>query len=99
MLVAAAFMRQQDFYDRAGWLMSTFLDERALTVQTLRTPQQAPCVAVSLWKGNRLLTPAGGGVSIRADLALEEERLMQDEGGVLAARRQQVAPPAENRWW
>lgn len=99
MLVAAAFLRQQDYYGQADWRATTFLDEGALPVQTRRTPQQAPCVAVSLWKGNRLLTPAGGGVSIRADLALEANRLLSDQDGALAAHRRQFAPPRADRWW
>lgn len=98
-LVAAAFIRQQDFPTKAGWSMSTFLSDDLLPVQTLRTPKQAPCVAVSLWKGSRLITPAGGGVSIRADLALEEERLLRDEDGALAARRSEIAATARESWW
>ncbi len=99
LLVAAAFVRQQDFYGRAAWSATTFLDEAALPVQTLHTPKQAPCVAHSFWKGNRLLTPAGGGVSIQADLALEDARLLPDQNGALAARRGEMATPADNRWW
>ncbi|MBW3599170.1 MAG: DUF1598 domain-containing protein [Planctomycetes bacterium] len=98
-LVAAAFVRQQSMYEKAGWRMETLLDKAALPVQTHRTPKQAPCVAVSAWKGNRLLTPAGGGVSIRPDLALEEERLLPDSDGALAAHRKKVQTPADGRWW
>jgi hypothetical protein len=99
LLVAAAFLRQQSIPEKAGWRMETFLNEAALPVETLRSPKHAPCVAVSQWKGNRLLTPAGGGVSIRADLALEEDRLMQDDDGALAARRAQNQIPEDDRWW
>ncbi len=99
LLVAAAYLRQQGFHERADWTMKTFLDEDALPVEIHPSPKKAPCVAVSLWKGNRLLTPAGGGVSIRADLALESERLLADENGALAARRGATHPPAEDTWW
>jgi hypothetical protein len=99
LLVAAAFIRQQDYYGKTGWTAATFLDEAALPVQTLRTPKQAPCVANSQWKGSRLITPAGGGVSIRADLALDEERLLPDDDGALEQRRAAVVIPAERWWW
>jgi hypothetical protein len=99
LLVAVAFIRQHDYYGRAGWSAATFLDEAALPVETLLTPKQARCVANSQWKGSRLITPAGGGVSIRADLALEEERLLPDDNGVLAARRAAIEPPADRWWW
>ncbi len=99
LLVAAAFLRQQDFYGRAGWTPNMFLDEATLPVQTHRTPKQAPCVANSHWKGNRLLTPAGGGVSIQADLALEDSRLLQDEDGSLKTRHRELTRPDDARWW
>jgi hypothetical protein len=99
LLIAAAFLRQQDFYGKADWTATTFLDEAALPVETLAAPQKARCVAVSQWKGNRLLTPAGGGVSIRADEALAEDKLLNDENGALASRRAATAIPKDHRWW
>jgi hypothetical protein len=99
LLVAAAFLRQQDYYGRAAWIAATFLDEAALPVESFRTPRQAQCVANSQWKGNRLITPAGGGVSIRADLALEAERLLTDENGAVAAHRAAIAIPPDRWWW
>jgi hypothetical protein len=99
LLVAAAFIRQQDYYHRAEWTATTFLDEAVLPVETHRTPKRAPCVANSQWKGSRLITPAGGGVSIRADLALEDVRLLPDDNSALAARRAEVALPEERWWW
>jgi len=100
MLVAAAFMRQQDFYGQAGWDLGIFADERALPVQTAPVAEKVPCVVNSMWKGNRLLSPAGGGVSIRADEALRSDRLLADEDGKLADRYESVGPPAaDSRWW
>jgi hypothetical protein len=99
LLVAAAFIRQHDYYGRSGWSAATFRDEAAVPVETLVTPKQARCVANSQWKGSRLIAPAGGGVSIRADLALEEERLLNDDNGTVAARREAIEVPADRWWW
>jgi len=100
MLVAAAFIRQQDYYGQASWNLGIFGDERALPVRTAPAAQKVPCVVNSIWKGNRLLSPAGGGVSIRADEALRADRLLADEDGKLADRYGHVGPPVdESRWW
>jgi hypothetical protein len=100
LLVAAAFMQREDFYGQAGWEARTLLSEKSLPTQTLHTPKQAPCAANSLWKGNRLFTPAGGGVSILPHEALTAERLLKDDGA-LAKLRLEVKEdlPDESWWW
>ena len=70
LLVAAAFLQREDYYGQASWEARTLLDEKQLATQTENTPKQAPCAANSLWKGSRLLTPAGGGVSIMPRVSL-----------------------------
>jgi hypothetical protein len=98
--VAAALIRRNDFYARSGWSAEFLRDEESLPVETLTGLQQVPCVVNSLWKGNRLLTPAGGGVSIRPDLALGEENLFSDADGSLRATYEQLLnPPDLERWW
>jgi hypothetical protein len=101
MVVAAAFIQQQHYADRAGWRMATFSDEQLLPVRTLRTPEQVEAAVNAVWKGSRLLAPAGGGVSIRADQAIATERLLPDEGGRLRAARDKVGGgiPADRWWW
>ncbi|MBC8869716.1 MAG: DUF1598 domain-containing protein [Planctomycetes bacterium] len=100
MLVAAAFIRQQDFYGQASWNLGVLGDETALPVQTVRAAERVPCVVNTVWKGNRLLSPAGGGVSIRADVALEPDRLLADENGKVAERYRNIGLPADkSRWW
>ena len=66
LVVAAAFIQDQDYYGRAGWKLGVLADETALPVETLDNPKQVMCAVNSQWKGSRLFTPAGGGVSIRA---------------------------------
>ncbi len=97
--IAAALIRRLDYYEQAAWPAETFRDEAILPVETLPAPRRVPCVVNSLWKGNRLLTPAGGGVSIRPDEALLSENLLSDEGGAVARLRSDVSLPAADRWW
>lgn len=100
MVVAAAFMQQQHYADRAGWRMATFADEQLLPVRTLRTPEQVEASVNVVWKGSRLLAPAGGGVSIRAEEALAAERLRNDKDGKLRIAREKVGDGAKaDRWW
>lgn len=98
--VAAAFIRQQDYYGRAGWTMSTFADETALPLQTLAAPKTVAAAVNVVWKGNRLLAP-GGGVSIQPSLALNSEHLLPDKDGNVHETHQDVAStlPADQWWW
>jgi hypothetical protein len=99
--IAAALIRRHGFYAQAGWEANVLRSEDQYAIETLPQPQQVDCVVNSLWKGNRLLAPAGGGVSIRPDEALKSENLLPDEGGRVAAQRAQLSPPpaAPDRWW
>jgi uncharacterized protein DUF1598 len=99
--IAAAVIRRNDFYAKSGWTAEFLRDEECLSVETLTGPERVPCVVNSMWKGNRLLTPAGGGVSIRPDLALDEENLLSDADGTMRATYEQLrnAPDAERWWW
>lgn len=101
LLVAAAFLREQDFYGRAGWAPASFLDESALPVETLPAPRQVACVVNAVWRGNRLLSPVGGGVSIQADQALAPDRRMFDKDGKLAKLHSETGAslPADRWWW
>ncbi|MCA9268303.1 MAG: hypothetical protein KDA41_07520, partial [Planctomycetales bacterium] len=99
MLVAAAFMQCNDFYRAADWRPASFLDEAAIAVETQPAPQKAPSAANSLWKGNRLFTPAGGGVSILPAQALAPERLLKDDGSLGPLRKQATGRLPADRWW
>jgi hypothetical protein len=99
--VAAAFLRAEDYYGRAGWDAKLLLDNRSLPADTNPTPKKAPCAANSFWKGNRLFSPAGGGVSIMPLEALQAQNRLDDRDGQLAAQRTQVRDqvPADRWWW
>ena len=100
LVVAAAFIRDQDYYGRAAWRQGVLAGEARLSVETLSTPKQVQCVVNALWKGDQLFVPAGG-VSIHPDLALEKARLQVDKDGKLNARREKIGEslPPERWWW
>ena len=99
--IAAAFVQREKYYERADWRPTVFLDEKALPIKTLPTPTGVETAINVVWKGSRMLALAGGGVSIRAEQALEAKRLLPDDGGKLKAEWAKVgeARPAERWWW
>lgn len=100
--VAAAWMQQQDLYGKAEWTAGTYLSEDKLAIETHRAPVQVDTAVTSVWKGNRLLTPVAGGVSIQADLALAPDNLLEDERGGVGKARADVSLkdlPADRWWW
>jgi hypothetical protein len=99
LLVAAAALRKFDHYGQAGWRPTLLLDEKQFPIQTHRTPLKAACAVNTEWRGNRLVSPSGGGVSILPDEALAEGNLLPDEGGAVQNARAKAAPPAERWWW
>jgi hypothetical protein len=54
-----------------------------------------------MWKRNRLMTPIGGGVEIRASKAVESENVLADDGELTEARAaiDLSKLPAEQWWW
>jgi hypothetical protein len=99
LLIAAAFIRQHDYYTKAGWDLGALGDEKRFAIETHPTPKQAPCAANTVWRGARLISPAGGGVSIVPTDALSEENLLKDEGGLVEKQRATTKRPAEGWWW
>jgi Protein of unknown function (DUF1598) len=100
--IAAAFINEQDFYGQSGWRGDTFADERALAVETYNTPLQVETVCTAVWKGNRLFTPVGGGVTIHPRQALATSNLLPDEDGKIMELRETVDLkdlPAGRWWW
>jgi hypothetical protein len=97
--VAAAYIRQQDFYGQTGWQSTVIRDEQAFPVATLPTPKKVACVVNAVWKGNRLLSPAGGGVSAAPEEALDAKRVVKDSDGKLNGVRIKQPAAAEDWWW
>ena len=55
----------------------------------------------ALWKGNRLMTPIGGGVRIEPWRALESGVVMADKDGNVKKVRDaiDIKALAKDRWW
>lgn len=98
--IVAAHIQQQDYYQQAEWRAETFHREEMLPVETYHTPVQVETVVTSVWRGNRLMTPVGGGVTMQPELALDSSNLLSDEEGKLQKAREELKLPlAEGQWW
>jgi hypothetical protein len=101
LVVAAAFLCRDGYYGKAETRLGLLADESQLPIETLAAPRAVRCAVNSVWKGNRLFTAAGGGVSIHPEQAFTEDRLMADPDGSLATSQRQVGvlPPGDRWWW
>ncbi|MEM1228371.1 MAG: DUF1598 domain-containing protein [Planctomycetota bacterium] len=99
--IAAAYIHQQDFYSQADWSMSLLGDESKLPVQTYAAPQQVETAVNAIWRGNTLMTPLGGGVSVQPRVALRSDRIDVDADGSNAAMMKRAGPQSlpEGSWW
>jgi hypothetical protein len=97
--VAAAYIRRQDFYAQTHWQAATLRDEHSISIATLPAPKKVECVVNAVWRGNRLLSPAGGGVSLIPDEALDPKRITKDADGKLAGRQKSLPAPLAEAWW
>lgn len=85
--VAAAYLQEHDGYGKAGWTAATLRDEKAYPIETLSVPREAETAINAVWRGNRLLTPIGGGVTMYPRLAMDPPNLLMDEKGEVGQAR------------
>ncbi len=99
--VSAAFIQEHRYYEKAGWNMTIFGDEKACPVETLNVPSQVETVCTSVWKGGTLMTPVGGGVTIYPTKALDSPNLLPDEDGKVGELRESLdlKALAAGQWW
>jgi hypothetical protein len=98
--IAAAYLQEQDLYGKADWSMEFFGNERNMPVETYTSPKQVATAVNALWKGSRLMTPIGGGVTINPTRALDSDQRRGDESGKLAkARKETELKLAKGQWW
>jgi hypothetical protein len=98
--IAAAFMQEKDYYGRAGWKMEVLGDERAVPVETCDVPKHVESTVNVVWRGNMLMTPIGGGVSILPRQALESGNLQKDDGKVAATKEKiDLSKLGAGQWW
>jgi len=101
MAVVAAFIKDKDYAETAGWKMNTFLKEEEYAVETLNVPKQVETAVAAFWKGNRLVTPIGGGIRIEPTEALQTANVLADKDGKVAKQREAIDLKnlAPNQWW
>ncbi|MCE2727136.1 MAG: hypothetical protein LW698_10205 [Planctomycetaceae bacterium] len=53
----------------------------------------------AMWRGNRLLTPIGGGVTVQPRMALDAPNLLMDEKQNVASAHAAARNLPVGRWW
>lgn len=104
LLVACAYIQQQDFATKADWKMATFASEQAISVETGPAPKEVACAVNAGWHGSRFVAVAGGGVSITPAKAIAADQLLPDKDGKLEPLRDEALRNAAkngqgDRWW
>ena len=97
--VAAAYLQEHDAYGKTGWAAAALRNEKACAIERLHPPTEVDPAVNVVWKGTRLLTPIGGGVTVHPRMALDAPNLLMDEKGTVNAARDAAAKLPENRWW
>lgn len=95
-LVAAAFMRREELYSKVDWQPKWITDQR-LEYGTQLPITSAPCLVNSKWKGRRVFTLAGGGVSIAPFEAFEPENLLKIPEKTFDNNRPDKI--VDGKWW
>ncbi len=97
--IAAAYIQQQDFYGLAGWDMDFFGDESAFPVESYASPTQVETAVNAIWRGSRLMTPVGGGVTIEPRRAIDPAQVQVD--GQLSGVHESTGSVelADGQWW
>ncbi|MFM8704575.1 MAG: DUF1598 domain-containing protein, partial [Planctomycetia bacterium] len=98
--VLAAYLQEHDAYGRTLWDAAALRDEQICKVERFQPPTTVEPAINAVWRGSRLLTPIGGGVSMQPRIALDSPNLLMDEKGTVAkARGDTLAVPAGRWWW
>lgn len=99
LLVLTAWIAKNDGYQKTGWQPDLLVDEARLPASELADIKHAPSVANAVWKGNLLVLPVGGGVSIQASEALAVDNLIGDDKHEIQPVLDSIKIPANSRWW
>ncbi|NCY02103.1 MAG: DUF1598 domain-containing protein, partial [Planctomycetia bacterium] len=100
LVVVAAYLQEHDAYGRTHWDAAALRDEQICVTERLQPPVAVEPAINAVWRGSRLLTPIGGGVSLQPRMALDSPNLLMDEKGTVAeARAASLAIPAGRWWW
>ncbi len=101
MSIAAAFIQQEDYYGKCDTQLAILNSEEKVPVETFPAPIHVESAVNSLWKGNTLMTPVGGGVNIQPRIALATDHVIEDEAGNVAKQRLELnlKALAQGQWW
>ena len=99
LFVAAAWMKKNDAFQKSGWTPKSFLDNQVIDIENHPDAKTAPCAANAVWKGNVLIAPSGGGVSIKVLRAFADENLIADKKNEVQKARDNIQIPADRWWW
>lgn len=99
--IAAAYIQEQDFYEQAAWTMPILGNEARLPVETYTAPVQVETAVNAIWRGNTLMTPLGGGVSVQPRVALNSEHMEVDASGDNGDAKNIAGPTnlQPGQWW
>ena len=84
---------------RTGWGADALRDEGVVSIETDAIPTEVQPAVNAVWRGSRLLTPIGGGVTLQPRIALDAPNLIIDEEGVLVELRGGADSLPAGRWW
>lgn len=98
--ITAAFIQDRDYYGKANWSMDHFADEEKFPLEVYNTPTTVESAVNVVWRGNTLMTPIGGGVSIQPSKALTSDNMDRDEDGKLEDQHDALKLKlADGQWW
>ena len=97
--VLAAYLQEHDAYGRTHWDAAGLRDEQICSTERFQPPMVVEPAINAVWRGGRLLTPIGGGVSLQPRMALDSPNLLMDEQGTVAAARGDSLDVPAGRWW
>ena len=92
-------MQEFDAYGKIGWGATNLRDEGVYPIETLQPVSQVETAVNAVWRGSRLVTPIGGGVTIQAGMAIDPSNLLMDEKGEVSKAHAAVDVPADRWWW
>jgi hypothetical protein len=99
--VAAAFIQKEDYYGQSGWKAEVIGDEKQYPIEVYPVPKTVETACTAVWKGNRLMTPVGGGVQMEPTQAVKESMRLRDEKGTVKQAHDGIKLDnlAKNQWW
>lgn len=99
--IAAAFIREKDYYGLSGLSLDLLGDEDQFAIETQEPIKRTESVVTAVIRGGRLITPVSGGVSIHARRAVEDNVVKIDESGAAEQLRNDISVEnlEPNQWW